>query len=192
MRLGKESEPYPMKTSASLLLFLTFTMLCQSGLAATQDAWRRCYKCQVMFYDGFPSKGRCPGGGGHIKSSTEPRNFVLTYDVPENPRAQGAWRFCNKCHALFFDGYPQKGVCPAGAGHFAQGYVFVLPHDFTPPSVHQKNWRYCDRCHVMFSDDMRAKSRCPVGGNHHPEGVNFALRFRGNLEGDTEGHPADR
>jgi len=29
---------------------------------------------------------------------------------------------------MFFDGYEQKGRCPAGGGHWAQGYMFVLPH----------------------------------------------------------------
>jgi hypothetical protein len=35
---------------------------------------------------------------------------------------------CRKCHVMFYDGYEQKGRCPAGAGHWAQGYLFVLPH----------------------------------------------------------------
>src|SRR5581483_3832537 len=29
---------------------------------------------------------------------------------------QGDWRFCNNCSGLFFDGYAQKGSCPAGPG----------------------------------------------------------------------------
>jgi hypothetical protein len=32
---------------------------------------------------------------------------------------QEAWRYCGKCHGLFFDSYPNKGVCPSGAGHEA-------------------------------------------------------------------------
>jgi len=42
---------------------------------------------------------------------------------------QNQWRFCNKCQAMFFDGYPNKGRCPAGGGHVAQGYEFILHHD---------------------------------------------------------------
>jgi hypothetical protein len=38
------------------------------------------------------------------------------------------WRYCNNCHVMFYDGYAQKGLCPAGGGHWAQGYMFVLPH----------------------------------------------------------------
>jgi hypothetical protein len=46
---------------------------------------------------------------------------------------QDNWRFCNKCHALFFDGYPNKGRCPAGGGHVAQGYNFKLFYVDTSP-----------------------------------------------------------
>ncbi len=42
---------------------------------------------------------------------------------------QANWRFCRKCNAMFFDGFPEKGVCPAGSGHEAAGFNFVLPHD---------------------------------------------------------------
>ena len=30
-----------------------------------QNQWRFCSKCNVMFFDGFPSKGRCAAGDGH-------------------------------------------------------------------------------------------------------------------------------
>jgi hypothetical protein len=29
---------------------------------------------------------------------------------------------------MFLNGYPTKGVCPAGGTHLAQGFNFVLPH----------------------------------------------------------------
>ena len=41
---------------------------------------------------------------------------------------QADWRFCQKCQSMFFDGYPTKGICPAGGAHNAKGYNFVLPH----------------------------------------------------------------
>ena len=38
-------------------------------------------------------------------------------ETPPRPvSAQADWRFCRKCHSLFFDGYPGKGVCAAGGG----------------------------------------------------------------------------
>ena len=45
--------------------------------------------------------------------------------IPDQ-QMQDNWRFCNKCHTLFYDGYADKGRCPAGGGHFAQGYIFKL------------------------------------------------------------------
>lgn len=50
----------------------------------------------------------------------------MRYEVFE--RAQAQWRFCHKCVSMFFDGRPEKGVCPAGGGHEAAGFNFVLPH----------------------------------------------------------------
>jgi hypothetical protein len=45
-------------------------------------------------------------------------------------RGQGAWRFCSKCRALFWNGHKdRKGVCPSGGSHVAQGLTFFLPHD---------------------------------------------------------------
>ena len=41
---------------------------------------------------------------------------------------QADWRFCEKCQSMFFDGYPTKGICPAGGAHKAEGYNFVLAH----------------------------------------------------------------
>jgi hypothetical protein len=90
-----------------------------------QLAWRFCVKCEAMFYDGFPDKGRCPAGGGHEAAGF---NFVLPHDVLETPMTQADWRGCHKCGAMFFDGYPNKGICAAGGAHEPQGFDFHLPH----------------------------------------------------------------
>ena len=42
---------------------------------------------------------------------------------------QDNWRLCSKCGAQFFNGAQQKGRCPGGGGHAAQGFNFVLPYD---------------------------------------------------------------
>ena len=96
------------------------------GTATAQTNWRTCRYCQTMFYNGYPTKGRCPVGKAHVPDNTF--KYVLPHDVPGTPTAQTDWRFCNKCFAMFYDGYPNKGRCPAGEGHVAQGYNFVLPH----------------------------------------------------------------
>lgn len=92
----------------------------------TQRRWRACSQCRAMFFDGYPTKGRCPGGHEHTADHTF--RYVLPHDVPGTPKAQTDWRFCGKCYVMFYDGYAAKGVCSAGAGHVAQGYNFVLPH----------------------------------------------------------------
>ena len=45
---------------------------------------------------------------------------------------QRDWRFCHKCVGLFFDGRPDKGICPRGGAHEAAGFNFVLPHPIFP------------------------------------------------------------
>jgi hypothetical protein len=52
---------------------------------------------------------------------------VLPHDLPATPNAQANWRFCQKCNTMFYDGYPDKGTCPADGGHSAQGFNFNLP-----------------------------------------------------------------
>lgn len=160
--------------------------LASESQAAVQLAWRYCRKCHVMFFDGYPAKGRCSGGGGH---AAEGYNFSLSYDVRESPQAQGAWRYCAKCHAMFFDGYPHKGACAGGGGHAAQGYVFVLPHDIRVDGLNQGAWRFCNKCHAMFFDGYPDKGRCPASAGHTAQGFNFVLRYRGNLEDDVVLNP---
>jgi hypothetical protein len=89
-----------------------------------QSEWRFCHKCQSMFFNGYPTKGLCPGGGEHEAAGY---NFVLPHDVAGTGNMQTDWRFCEKCQVMFYDGYPGKGVCPSGGEHHAAGYNFVLP-----------------------------------------------------------------
>ena len=172
----------------ALVAFLTLSAFQAPAAAATQDNWRQCRRCTVMFYNGFPKKGRCPAGQAHVADS---RNFILPHDVSETPTAQSGWRFCSKCFAMFFDGFANKGVCAAGGGHFAQGYMFVLPHDVPPRGVVQANWRYCEKCHAMFFEGAPNVGRCAAGGGHKATGYKFVLRYRGNLEGDVEQRPVN-
>jgi len=98
-----------------------------------QARWFACRNCATMSFAGYRQRGRCPANAqyttdrGHEADRTFA--YMLPHDMPATGRAQGSWRFCNKCMAMFFDGYPAKGVCAAGGGHVAQGYQFVLPHE---------------------------------------------------------------
>src|ERR1700712_3032047 len=59
------------------------------------------------------------------------------------------WRYCDNCHEMFYDGYPQKGICPGGgSGHVASGYYFALPYDAPTTPHDQPDWRYCTKCHA--------------------------------------------
>ena len=88
---------------------------------------------------------------------------------------QPDWRFCNKCEAMFFNGYPSKGSCPAGGAHVAQGYNFVLPHDLEETPTAQRHWRFCNKCEAMFLNGYGNKGRCAAGGIHVAQGYNFVL-----------------
>jgi hypothetical protein len=95
----------------------------------------------------------------------------MTYNSP-GP-GQSAWRFCNKCDAMFFDGYPQKGACRAGGGHFAQGFMFTLRFDSR--AVGEPDWRFCNKCFVIFHNRDSNPRVCAAGGGHVAQGYRFIL-----------------
>lgn len=91
---------------------------------------------------------------------------------------QQDWRFCNKCDGLFYDGYSEKGVCPGGGSHFAQGFNFELPFNTKPKADTQKDWRYCGKCNGMFFAGFPNNfGTCPAGGGHSApqQSYNFVL-----------------
>ncbi|HEY1945967.1 MAG TPA: hypothetical protein VGG97_03105 [Bryobacteraceae bacterium] len=88
---------------------------------------------------------------------------------------QNAWRYCQKCHVMYFDGYTPKGTCAAGGAHDAQGFMFFLPHDLPSTPTAQDQWRYCEKCHAMFFDGYTPKGSCPAGGGHQAQGFMFVL-----------------
>ena len=103
---------------------------------------------------------------------------ALVNDVfADNANFQSEWRFCGKCEALFYNGVPAKGSCPAGGAHSAQGINFTLPHGNqlleTPKA--QVDWRYCSKCFSMFWDGSADKGKCSGGGGHVAQGYKFRL-----------------
>lgn len=166
--------------SASVMALQTFGAIPALAQAGEQKNWRYCGKYHEMFFDGYPDKGACPAGGGHaaigFMFSIE-YNARRTQEIPGRHR-QYDWRFCNKCDALFYDGYSDKGVCPRGGGHVAQGYMFGL-WDVSGPGFpgapRQSDWRFCNKCHVLFFDGYPDKGRCPAGGGHVAQGLNFVI-----------------
>lgn len=93
--------------------------------------------------------------------------------------AQQDWRFCGKCSAMFWDGTGDKGRCPAGGGHLAQGFNFTIHYDAGRggASQSQYDWRFCGKCKAMYWDGSASKGHCPAGGGHQANGFNFGLNF---------------
>ena len=115
-------------------------------------------------------------GGGHKGAATGSSNYALPYgNLPETANAQINWRYCDKCHVMFFDGYPAKGRCAAGGGHNAQGFKFRLPHETRADAANQAGWRFCVKCSAMFWDAWAGKGSCPSGGGHAAAGFQFVL-----------------
>lgn len=82
--------------------------------------------------------------------------------------AQRNWRWCNKCHGLFFAGNRTTGACPAVGGHDYGGsgnYAMVAYRDLLPPSV-QSNWSWCGNCQGLFFTGNDRPWPCPHGGDH--------------------------
>jgi hypothetical protein len=119
---------------------------------------------------------------------------ILSEAIAANPPAlipdpqQFEWRFCDKCHSLFYNGSTNKGRCQAGGGHNAQGYNFGLPNGNLPQTgTAQISWRFCDKCFVMFWDGIPDKGRCAAGGGHNAQGYNFRLTHDVAADANNQG-----
>ena len=102
-----------------------------AGNTNPQGGWRWCGKCQGLFFSGLVSGedigagifSDCPAGGVHAGSFGIPSQFGSAHYVMEfgqgagNTNPQGGWRFCRKCHGLFFSGNPDQGNCPSKGKH---------------------------------------------------------------------------
>jgi len=80
--------------------------------APGQTGWRRCHKCQGLFFGGNPGS-KCPLD--HQPHLSTDANYTL---LPYRPTAPGerGWRWCDKCQGLYF-GNALNTTCPAGEHH---------------------------------------------------------------------------
>jgi len=78
------------------------------------------------------------------------------------------WRWCHKCHGLFFSsGQSSAGRCPA-AGQHEKGTSgnYTLAHE-QADFPGQSDWRWCHKCQgLFFSGGRTAVERCPTGSQH--------------------------
>lgn len=97
---------------------------------------------------------------------------------------QDQWRFCHKCHGLWFAGHDTAGRCPRGGGHSLDGsgnYALVDGVNF---SGGQPNWRFCQRCQGLWFSGAGGSGSCPAGGGHSREGSgNYVLTGDGGIDG---------
>jgi hypothetical protein len=155
--------------------------------APSQDNWGHCGNCNLLFFNGGQTKGRCPAFGvpaknAHVaaKLGSTLKRYQVTYD-DSTGSGQGDWRFCTKCSVLFFNGYPEKGVCAEDkGGHAAAGYNFFLYHDRSPSLDEEDGWRYCGNCHALFTTKFPGAVGCPATGKGHvAAGYKFVVGRKG-------------
>ena len=156
------------------------------------QAWCRCKKCSALFWikrDGDPADtGRCPASGFHdAEASDYGARHVWRLEDATNQRG---WRFCEKCHGLYFYAYigrPQ-GVCPLGGEHRAHGLEFVLPHGVGESPTQQTDWRFCDDCFGLFYAGYPTKGYCPTNkaNGHRSAGHVFSLPHTLELSGERD------
>jgi hypothetical protein len=147
-----------------------------------QGQWRRCAKCQGMFWIGhFPDSGICPADQ-LAHQPVDQINYVFRHDQPEDANHQSNWRRCRKCYGLFWDGLWMKALpplqaCAAGGAHDAEAGEdipsflqdeLILEYNVGDDSTHQGNWRFCTKCFGLFFDaDQNFKGTCPADQQGH-------------------------
>lgn len=128
-----------------------------------QNDWRFCYKCNCLFWahNGDVTGSVCPAGGTHAHAGW---NFSLPNDHQggSETTGQSKWRYCAKCHSLFWNDPSAGSRCPAGGAHMAAGWNFFLPNDRQEagPSVGQGDWRHCATCGTLFWNGYPFKGVC--------------------------------
>jgi hypothetical protein len=69
-----------------------------------QANWRHCAKCLMLFFNGYPSKYRCPAGGAHDLANSPSYSMTFTNDEVADEANQdgGGWRYCSQCQCMVF------------------------------------------------------------------------------------------
>ena len=144
----------------------------EAAMTSWQTGWNCCSECAVMFYNGYPTKGSCPGNAAqHLAHGP---TFTLPHDGPETGQAQRDWKFCRRCFAMHWSRAAIQ-ACDLGGSHDSTGsWNFVLPHSTPETPTSQSSWRFCSKCADMFWEPARLQ-RCSGGGRHDAQGQVFTL-----------------
>jgi hypothetical protein len=149
-----------------------------------QYDWAHCKNCNTLFFNGYRNnRGRCAAFGIPSAKAHEPemsgdkvKPYFVAYDDSTGP-GQGDWRYCGKCGSLFFNGYPDHGMCAGdGKPHEAAGWNFFLYHDRQPHMHEEGNWRFCRKCNSLFQANGSNAAGCPRDGKgHEAAGYRFVV-----------------
>ena len=140
---------------------------------AGQSGWRWCSKCQGLFHGGAIASSICPAGGTHASpDQSGSADYRLPANLPLDPSRQSEWRWCNKCHGLFYGAGVAASSCPNGGTHtppeHSSSWNYSLPANLPVDPSRQSEWRWCNKCQGMFYGAGVAASSCPTGGTHAP------------------------
>jgi hypothetical protein len=107
-----------------------------------QGGWRFCRKCQGLFFHNLvPGEdigagvfSDCPAGGIHdgsmgFESGSSGHYMMEIGEGNGSTNPQGGWRFCSKCHGLFFSENPDHGKCPSGGKHDGSKSANYIMHE---------------------------------------------------------------
>lgn len=146
--------------------------------------WRRCNKCDVLFFATDINASHCPQGDTHTVAADSPL-FECSTVEPAEGESLGNWARCKKCKGMFFDNMRINpgGRCPVAnppgfrRGHAAGRTVYNLAHEFPDnfPQPGQNKWRFCVKCFGLFFEPLSADTPCAAGGNHVARGFIFRL-----------------
>jgi len=75
--------------------------------------WRKCRRCQALFFAKDPGAGACPVGPGGPHEAI-PQAYAMRFGEAR-PGFEPGWRYCRKCQGLFCMQYG-LGVCPRDFG----------------------------------------------------------------------------
>ena len=116
--------------------------------------------------------------GGHLALGWE---FFLPNDHQGagETTGQGGWRFCPKCHGLFWERHAANAACPAGGAHDPVGWEFFLPNDHqgAGETTGQGGWRFCPKCHGLFWSRTRQTRPVPRVVHTTPSGGSSSSRM---------------
>jgi hypothetical protein len=81
---------------------------------------------------------------------------------------QTGWRFCNKCHGLFFGPNAAQSRCHGGGAHDgSESGPYVMHFGDSATAPFQSGWRFCHKCAGLFFDGNPTTGRtCPAGDRH--------------------------